>query len=125
MVKKYFLILFRYVEQQKRQTNSTDRLKKGRQVAQTMAKDTEHMILYKCRRTLRTQRMPYNPTGDVISPFDGVSPMDPMEIRYKCLKCGHLAWVEAGSTGKSCHKCGYRIFMKPRTPGQHKILKAE
>ena len=90
-----------------------------------MAKDTEHMILYKCRRTLRTQRMPYNPTGEVISPFDGVSPMDPMEIRYKCLKCGHLAWVEAGSTGKSCHKCGYRIFVKPRTPGQHKILKAE
>ena len=90
-----------------------------------MAKDTEHMILYKCRRTLRTQRMPYNPTGDVISPFDGVSPMDPMEIRYKCLKCGHLVWVEAGSTGKSCHKCGYRIFIKPRKPGQHKILKAE
>lgn len=100
-------------------------MKKGRQVAQSMVKDAEHMILYKCRRTLRTQRMPYNPTGDVISPFDGVSPMDPMEIRYKCLKCGHLAWVEAGSTGKSCHKCGYRIFTKPRKPGQHKILKAE
>jgi hypothetical protein len=55
-----------------------------------MAKETEHMILYKCRRTLRTQRMPYNPTGEVISPFDGVSQMDPMEIRYKCLRCGHL-----------------------------------
>jgi DNA-directed RNA polymerase subunit RPC12/RpoP len=51
--------------------------------------------------------------------------MDPLEIRYKCLKCGHLDWNLAGDTGKSCHKCGYRIFLKPRKEGRHKDLKAE
>jgi DNA-directed RNA polymerase subunit RPC12/RpoP len=36
-----------------------------------------------------------------------------------------MAWAEAGSTGKSCHKCGYRIFVKPRKDGMVKELKAE
>jgi len=51
--------------------------------------------------------------------------MDPLEIRYKCLRCGHLAWNEAQTTSRSCHKCGYRIFVKPRKAGRHKILKTE
>jgi DNA-directed RNA polymerase subunit RPC12/RpoP len=51
--------------------------------------------------------------------------MDPLEIRYKCVNCGHMVWAEAGSTGKSCHKCGFRIFVKPRKDGMAKVLKAE
>ena len=51
--------------------------------------------------------------------------MDPLEIRYKCLRCGALAWSEAGSTGHSCRKCGYRVFVKPRKEGSYKTLKAE
>jgi DNA-directed RNA polymerase subunit RPC12/RpoP len=41
------------------------------------------------------------------------------------VNCGHLTWSEAGSTSRSCHKCGYRIFVKPRKDGMSKILKAE
>ena len=51
--------------------------------------------------------------------------MDPLEIRYKCLRCGHMTWNEAGNTGQSCHKCGYRVFVKPRKEGRYKELKAE
>jgi len=53
--------------------------------------------------------------------------MDSLETRYKCVRCGHIEWIEVGAIGKSCHKCGYRIFAKPRKEGTDrgfKILKA-
>ncbi len=53
--------------------------------------------------------------------------MNSLEPRYKCVRCGHIEWIEVGTVGKSCHKCGYRIFVKPRKEGTdrgYKILKA-
>ena len=43
------------------------------------------------------------------------------------VRCGHMTWIEIGTTGKSCHKCGYRIFVKPRREGPDgiKTLRAE
>lgn len=99
-------------------------MKKGRQVAALMAKDAEHTVNHKCRKCNRTDRRPWTPT-DPPKCTHCESTMDPLEIRYKCLRCGHLTWIEAGSTGKSCHKCGYRVFAKPRSQGRpHKTLKA-
>ena len=84
----------------------------------------EQMILHKCRNCNRTDKRSYNPTGEEQCAHCN-SPMDPLQIRYKCVNCGLMAWAEAGSTGKSCHKCGYRIFVKPRKDGMAKVLKAE
>lgn len=84
----------------------------------------EQTILHKCRNCNRTDRRTHNPAGEELCSHCD-SPMDPLEIRYKCVNCGHLTWSEAGSTSRSCHKCGYRIFVKPRKDGMSKILKAE
>ncbi len=85
------------------------------------------LTLYKCRSCNRTDRKPYAAEGDV-SCNHCSSPMEALETRYKCLRCGHIEWIEVGAVGKSCHKCGYRIFVKPRKEGSesgYKILKAE
>jgi DNA-directed RNA polymerase subunit RPC12/RpoP len=82
--------------------------------------------LYKCRSCNRTGRKPYDSEGNVSCDHCD-SPMDALETRYKCLRCGHIEWIEVGAVGKSCHKCGYRIFVKPRKEGSvsgYKILKA-
>ena len=99
------------------------RLKKGWQVAGSMA---NRLTLYKCRSCNRTDRKPYDPDGNA-SCNHCSSPMDSLEPRYKCLRCGHIEWIEVGTVGKSCHKCGYRIFVKPRKEGTksgYKILRA-
>jgi len=99
-------------------------LKKARQFAGSMVMKGDQTILHKCRNCNRTDRRAHSPSGEEHCSHCN-SPMDPLEIRYKCVNCGHLTWAEAGSTGRSCHKCGYRIFVKPRKDGMAKILKAE
>ena len=99
-------------------------MKKARQFAEPIGMVDERTILHKCRNCNRTDRRDYNPAGEEQCSHCN-SPMDPLEIRYKCVNCGNLTWTEAGSTGRSCHKCGYRIFVKPRKDGMAKILKAE
>ena len=99
-------------------------MKKARQVAGSVAMKGDQKILYKCRNCNRTDKRAYNPTSEEQCNHCN-APMDPLEIRYKCVNCGFMAWAEAGSTGKSCHKCGYRIFVKPRKDGMAKVLKAE
>tara|TARA_B100000959_G_scaffold272973_1_gene322937 strand:+ start:730 stop:1029 length:300 start_codon:yes stop_codon:yes gene_type:complete len=99
-------------------------LKKAGQVADTIPMGTEQAILHKCRNCNRTDRRAYTPSGEEQCSHCN-SPMDPLEIRYKCVNCGHMTWGEAGSSGRSCHKCGYRIFVKPRKDGMAKVLKAE
>jgi len=99
-------------------------LKKAGQVADTITMGTEQAILHKCRNCNRTDRRAYTPSGEEQCSHCN-SPMDPLEIRYKCVNCGHMTWGEAGSSGRSCHKCGYRIFVKPRKDGMAKVLKAE
>ncbi|HIC50090.1 MAG: hypothetical protein CXX69_00195 [Candidatus Thalassarchaeum betae] len=89
-----------------------------------MAKEADRMILHKCRNCNRTDKRASSST-EPPKCSHCESSMDPLEIRYKCLRCGHLAWNEAQTTGRSCHKCGYRIFVKPRKEGRHKILKTE
>jgi len=104
-------------------------LKKARKVAGPMAPDKDGKVLHKCRGCNRTAHRTWNasefPKCTHCEEAGKTSTMDPLEIRYKCLKCGHLDWNLAGDTGKSCHKCGYRIFLKPRKEGRHKDLKAE
>ena len=63
-----------------------------------MAKSAEKLILHKCRQCNRTDRRPWSET-ELPRCNHCQSTMDPLEIRYKCLRCGHLAWSEAGSTG--------------------------
>ena len=99
-------------------------MKKARQVAGSVAMKGDQNILHKCRNCNRTDKRAYNPTSEEQCSHCN-APMDPLEIRYKCVNCGFMAWAEAGSTGKSCHKCGYRIFVKPRKDGMSKVLKAE
>ena len=89
-----------------------------------MAKDSDKLILHKCRNCNRTDRRAWNPT-ELPKCNHCESTMDPLEIRYKCLRCGHLTWSEAGNTGQSCHKCGYSVFVKPRREGRYKELQAE
>jgi len=99
-------------------------LKKDIKGAGTMANENEYMVNHKCRKCNRTDRKVWNPS-EPPKCNHCESSMDPLEIRYKCLRCGHLTWIEAGSTGKSCHKCGYRVFAKPRNQGRPiKTLKA-
>ncbi|MAE41854.1 MAG: hypothetical protein VYD21_01905 [Candidatus Thermoplasmatota archaeon] len=87
---------------------------------------TNRMTLYKCRSCNRTDRKPFDADGPATCNHCS-SPMDPLEIRYRCVRCGHIEWIEIGTTGKSCHKCGYRIFVKPRKEGPDgiKTLRAE
>ncbi|GIS29328.1 MAG: hypothetical protein Ct9H90mP1_0560 [Methanobacteriota archaeon] len=66
-------------------------------------------ILHKCRNCNRTDKRQYNPRAEEHCNHCN-PPMDPLEIRYKCVNCGHMSWAEADSTGRSCHKCGYRIL---------------
>ena len=99
------------------------KLKKATNPANTM---TNRMTLYKCRSCNRTDRKPFDADGPATCNHCS-SPMDPLEIRYRCVRCGHIEWIEIGTTGKSCHKCGYRIFVKPRKEGPDgiKTLRAE
>ena len=99
-------------------------MKKAGLVAVLIAMGEEQIILHKCRNCNRTDKRAHNPTGEEQCNHCN-APMDPLEIRYKCVNCGAMTWAEAGSTGKSCHKCGYRIFVKPRKDGMAKVLKAE
>ena len=99
-------------------------MKKARKVAGPMAKEADRLVQQKCRNCNRTDNRAWSPS-ELPKCNHCESSMDPLEIRYKCLRCGHLTWNEAGTTGKSCHKCGYRIFVKPRKEGRHKDLKAE
>ena len=99
-------------------------MKKACKVAGPMAKEADRMILHKCRNCNRTDKRAWSST-EPPKCSHCESSMDPLEIRYKCLRCGHLAWNEAQPTSRSCHKCGYRIFVKPRREGRHKILKTE
>ena len=99
-------------------------MKKSRQVGGSLVMKEEQIILHKCRNCNRTDKRTHNPTGEEQCNHCN-SPMDPLEIRYKCVNCGLMTWAEAGSTGKSCHRCGYRIFVKPRKDGMAKVLKAE
>ena len=84
------------------------------------------LTLYKCRSCNRTDRKEFDPDGNV--PCNHCSSvMEAIEVRYKCVRCGHIEWMEVGAVGKSCHKCGYRNFVKPRKEGTdrgYKILKA-
>ena len=99
------------------------KLKKATNPASIM---TNRMTLYKCRSCNRTDRKPFDADGPATCNHCS-SPMDPLEIRYRCVRCGHIEWIEIGTTGKSCHKCGYRIFVKPRKEGPDgiKTLRAE
>ena len=99
------------------------RLKKAAKPGQFM---TNRMTLYKCRSCNRTDRKPFDAEGPATCNHCS-SPMDPLEIRYRCVRCGHIEFIEIGATGKSCHKCGYRIFVKPRKEGPDgiKTLRAE
>ena len=99
-------------------------MKKAVLVAMLIAMGEEQVILHKCRNCNRTDKRAYNPTGEEQCAHCN-APMDPLEIRYKCVNCGSMTWAQAGSSGKSCHKCGYRIFVKPRKDGMAKVLKAE
>ncbi len=99
-------------------------MKKARKVAGPMAKEADRLVLHKCRSCNRTDSRAWN-SSELPKCTHCESTMDPLEIRYKCLRCGHLTFHEAGITNKSCHKCGYRIFVKPRKEGRHKDLKAE
>ena len=82
-----------------------------------MAPETEYLVNHKCRKCNRTDRRSWNPSEPPQCNHCD-SKMDPLEIRYKCLRCGHLTWIEAGAPGMSCHKCGYRVFAKPRNQGR-------
>ena len=82
-------------------------MKKDIKVGRSMAPETEYLVNHKCRNPSEPPQCNHCD-----------SKMDPLEIRYKCLRCGHLTWIEAGATGKSCHKCGYRVFAKPRNQGR-------
>ena len=124
MEPRYLRTLLMYVLGLVGLNNSTTYSRRGRWSAGLMAKSAEKLILHKCRQCNRTDRRPWSET-DLPRCKTCESAMDPLEIRYKCLRCGHLEWVEAGSTGKSCRACGYRIFVKPRKGGRHKVLKAE
>ena len=41
----------------------------------------------------------------------------PIEVEYKCLRCGSLEYFDGSRTGISCKACGYRVFVKPRRKG--------
>ena len=70
--------------------NSTTYSRRGRWSAGLMAKSAEKLILHKCRQCNRTDRRPWSET-DLPRCNHCESTMDPLEIRYKCLRCGHLA----------------------------------
>ena len=89
-----------------------------------MSNGADRLVLHKCRSCNRTDRRNWSPT-ELPKCNHCESTMDPLEIRYKCLRCGALTWNEAGSAGHSCRKCGYRVFVTPRKEGRHKTLKAE
>ena len=87
-----------------------------------MAKDSDKLILHKCRNCNRTDRRAWNPT-ELPKCNHCESTMDPLEIRYKCLRCGHHDAHQHTRTGIACKACGFRIFVKPRRQG-HKTLDA-
>ncbi len=99
-------------------------MKKPGQVAGPVEMGEEQIILYKCRNCNRTDRKPYNPVGDEQCSHCN-SPMDPLEIRYKCINCGTVNMYEVGRKLEGCKSCGYRIYAKPRKDGMAKVLKAE
>ena len=41
----------------------------------------------------------------------------PVEILYRCLKCGIMEAFDQERNGVSCRSCGFRIFIKPRRSG--------
>jgi DNA-directed RNA polymerase subunit RPC12/RpoP len=68
------------------------RLKKAAKPGQFM---TNRMTLYKCRSCNRTDRKPFDAEGPATCNHCS-SPMDPLEIRYRCVRCGHIEFIEIG-----------------------------
>ena len=82
-------------------------MKKARQVAGSISMKGDQKILYKCRNCNRTDKRAYNPTSEEQCNHCN-APMDPLEIRYKCVNCGHMpgAWLP----GLPCPECGETLI---------------